>query len=193
MSRAIGRERCETAGKILAVDMSLCNTGWAVTRLIGQPEEVVATGCIVTAPGANRKGNVAADDMRRADIITMGLLDVIELHEPDLIVAEMPFGSQSAVSAKGEGMCKGIMVALRRCQEVPCLWVLPSLGKFATCGCKDASKEHVQKIILSLWPGCFIGLKNKACEHVADALAALIAVRSSDLYMMLKTVGGGEK
>ena len=76
---------------------------------------------------------------------------------------------------------------------MPCLWVLPSLGKFAVCGCKDASKDDVQKVILNWWPGCFIGLKSKAVEHVADALAAQVAVRTSDMYMMLKAVGGGEK
>lgn len=176
-------------GMILALDMSLANTGWAALRLASQPEELCGTGCIVTKPGANRKGNQSADDIRRATEIATGIDALIVEYRPLLIVGELPYGSQHAAAAKAEGICKGIMGGLRTWAGVPCLWVRPQQSKFAVCGAEDAAKADVQKVVEGWWPRAFAGLKKAHIEHVADALAAVVAARASDLYMMVRQQG----
>lgn len=173
-------------GTILTLDMSLCATGWAVLRTNGIPEELVATGCITTKPGRNRKGNQAADDIRRAGEVASAILGLLREYQPDLIVGELPYGSQHAKAAKAEGMCKGIMASLREFQQVPCLWVLPQAGKLSVCGVENASKANVERVVLEWWPEAVEGLKTAQVEHVADALAAATAARTADLHAMTR-------
>ncbi|MHB8997658.1 MAG: crossover junction endodeoxyribonuclease RuvC [Armatimonadota bacterium] len=174
---------------ILALDMSLVNTGWAAVSTISQPEELYGTGCIVTKPGPNRKGQQSADDIRRSSEIAAAIACLIAEYKPLLIVGELPYGSQGATAAKAEGICKGIMGGLRAWTGVPCLWVRPQASKFAVCGAEDAAKAEVQKVVDGWWPHAFESLKKAHVEHVADALAAVVAARASDLYMMVRQQG----
>lgn len=174
--------------RILALDISLVNTGWAVVDAAAQPEPLLAHGCIHTAP--DRQSRLKGlDDIARVSGMVVQLNTIIAEHHPSLIVGELPYGSQSASSCKAQGICLGVFAALRVYHAIPCQWVTPQSSKKAVCGSKDASKEQVQARVLQVWPGiATIGGRptpDSKREHIADALAAIVSARDSDLYRMV--------
>ena len=173
---------------VLALDISLVSTGWVVVDAAAQPEPLLAHGCIKTAPDRqNRLKGV--DDITRVSGMVSQLNSIIAEHRPSLIVGELPYGSQSASSCKAQGICLGVFAALRVYHAIPCQWVTPQSSKKAVCGRKDASKEAVQAVVLQVWPDiAMLGGKPTAdskLEHIADALAAIVSARDSDLYRMV--------
>jgi len=172
-------------GRILALDVSECNTGWAVVTVLGQqPEMILASGTITTAADRKIKPK-GADDIRRVSEIAVALREIAKRYEPDAIVAELPYGSQSAAAAKSAGICLGVLGSLRVGLGLPCQWVTPQAGKGAVCGSCKASKEAVQEAIIEVWPE--VGTWKKH-EHIADALAGLVVARTSDLYLMVARI-----
>ena len=176
-------------GRILALDVSECATGWAVVDAAGPWDlKVVRHGCIVTKPGGKRVGKTE-DDIRRCSEIAAAVQEVVEGWLPRLIVAEMPTGSQRASGAKAQGMCLGILGAIRIILDVPCVWITPQAVKKAAGGVLNASKEQVQNGVLDYWP--HMEFRNKVeREAVCDALGALMAARGTDLYLMAASLVG---
>jgi len=170
-------------GRILTLDISLVATGWAAVLPGDAPEPLVTFGCIITKPD-RRERLKGADDINRVSSMVRQLRDIIAEWQPGLIIGELPYGSQSATSAKAHGICLGVMGALRVHHELPCQWVTPQASKKAVVGRKDASKEQVQAVVLQLWPE-IARAKNAHLEHIADAMAALVAARETDLYRMV--------
>ena len=168
-------------GRILTLDVSERNTGWAVVLAGGeQPEELLALGCLSTVAG-KIKHSKTLDDIRTAAEIARGLKAIVDRWHPALVIGEMPFGSQSAKSMKAVGICLGVAGSLQVYHDMPCYWGTPQAGKKAMCGRVNASKEAVFEAVVAVWP---LVASAEGGEHVADALAALVAARDSDLYRM---------
>lgn len=164
--------------------MSECATGYAVVMASGTfPEEVLDYGCIVTKCEA-KPGLKMQDDMRRVCLLAGDLQGMVERWVPSLIVAELPSWSQSASGAKAQGISLGILGALRIFTDTPCVWIDPKETKEAATGARKGSKEDVQVAVLDLWPALVLPTKVPR-EAVCDALAALMAARTRDLYMMV--------
>lgn len=167
---------------ILALDVSLQHTGWAVVKPIGCPEDLLGGGVIVTRaqPTDHNKG---AGMIRRVAEIVAEIQAIIASYEPVLLVAELPYGSQHAQSAVAQGICYGILGTLRQVIGLPLALVSPYAGKEAVTGSKRGSKEQVQAAIMDVWPvvGSWEGY-----DHICDALAALVAARETDLYRMAR-------
>ena len=170
-------------GKVLALDVSFAATGYAVVSAYGStPEQVLDYGCIVTKRDGNRI-SIAHDDVRRVALMAGELQSLVERWVPTLIVAELPSWSQSASGAKAQGVSLGVLGALRIFTDTPCIWIDPLDTKAAATGQKKGSKEDVQAAVLGWWPDLRFR-NNVQREAVCDALAALKAARTHDLYMM---------
>jgi len=170
----------------MALDVSLANTGWAVVEADGNfPEKLLAGDCIKTTPDPREKTK-GADAIRRVAEIVRGLHLAIMHYRPVLLVAELPYGSKDASSAVAQGICYGVVGSVRQLLGIPLHETTPQAGKAAVAGKQNASTDAVQAAVLELWPeaGTWGGRRGNGWEHVADALAALVASRTSDLYRM---------
>jgi len=166
---------------ILTLDVSLAATGWAVVSLHGStPETIQDCGCIRTKPD-HRERVKGADTVHRVRSIARQLRDIIGQYQPIAIVAELPYGSQHAASAVAQGICYGIIGALAETHGIPLVMVTPQQSKQQVAGCRNASKSAIQECVFRWWPEASRG---DGDEHVADALAALVAARDSEIYRM---------
>lgn len=108
----------------------------------------------------------------------------------DVICVEMPVGSQSAASMKSYGMCIAICAAL----EKPLIYVTASEVKLYGHGNKNATKQQMIDWAVSEFPELpWLTHKkngktilNSSNEHMADALAAVIAGVNSDQFTPFK-------
>lgn len=154
--------------RILTNDPSMTAWGWAVLDAVGTILEV---GAIKTTPSPQklrvRKGD---DRMRRVRVINWELLRVIQEHGVELLLCELPSGSQSASAAFMIGVVSGVMQTLADCLGIPVEWFSEAEAKKAVAGKRNASKEEIKRIINSLYEVPWSGVKWKD-EAVSDALA----------------------
>jgi len=158
---------------LLALDPSLCATGWCLAPLPTSPIEELLTGCITTEPAtAKRRLYVAEDDAQRALKVCNALLD-LKARDPDcIVVSEQPAGSRHARSASALKLIQGALVGLRAGGE-PIRWVTALEAKVALCGKKGASKE--QMVAQAVKRGLKLTGNKVAQEACADAFAVLLA------------------
>ena len=178
-------------GRIIALDVSLRATGFAVVDAGQQPEKLLQYGYIPTMPDKRRKGRRTEDDIRRVSLIVLQLRTLLEKWQPGLVVAELPSWSQSSRGAVAQGVSLGILGALRVIDAVPCLWVDPQETKTGATGSRKASKGDVQAAVVRVWPALACR-NNDEREAVCDSLGALMFARSTDLYLMAARRREGE-
>lgn len=175
-------------GKIIALDVSLRGTGYAVLDASAPAgATVLRHGCIPTASGGPKVGK-GEDTVRRCGEIAAALQEVIEGWPPRLIIAELPTGSQDYYGAKAAGICYGIIGSIRIILDVPLLTVTPQAVKKAAAGRLNASKDDVQRGVLDRFQGLQFRTKVER-EAVCDALGAYLAAAGSkgaarDLFLM---------
>jgi Holliday junction resolvasome RuvABC endonuclease subunit len=152
---------------ILAFDPSITAFGWAVMC----NNQVVACGCIKTAPSEKklriRKGD---DRTRRITEINTILIKIIEDNDIKLIVSELPHGSQSAVAATALGMVTGQVQTLADAFSIGIEWYSEADSKKNALGKKAAEKQEMIKKMKSIYEVPWTGIKYKD-EAIADAIA----------------------
>lgn len=176
-------------GNILALDVSLANTGWAVLRVDGStPEPLLDFGCIRTAP-IKRPGAASMGKLDRGRAYTRELLHVIRAYKPASAVLELPTGSakhqQQGPTMEANGLVIGVFAVLAEWLGLPLHGVTPQAVKKAAAGKNNAAKEAVQAVVLEVWPQV---LGATGAEHVCDALGAVLAFRGEHLYNMARQV-----
>ncbi|GAL23016.1 hypothetical protein JCM19235_1317 [Vibrio maritimus] len=104
----------------------------------------------------------------------------------NMVVVEVPVGSQSARSMASYGICIGILASITK----PMIQVTPTEVKMATVGSKTASKQDMIDWATSAYPDAdwltvtrkgkkVITAKN---EHLADSIAAVHAAILTDQF-----------
>lgn len=162
--------------KLLGVDPSLRNFGCVVASLDlhTREYEVLSMELIETKPQKKTKGvRKNAMDFDRCKTLTDGFRSLVG--ESDIVIAEMPHGSQNARAAASYGMCIGV---LSHCDK-PLIQVTAEQVKLAACNDRVASKKDMINWAKQRHPdapwivsrGKFVN-KN---EHLADAIAAIEA------------------
>lgn len=171
--------------KVLGIDAAFSNVGLALASIdITDPShpiiEVTDLKLIHTESVKKRPRGVSksADDMRRAREALQGINQAITDWEPDYVIAEVPFGSQSARSAWTLGIALGILASIPNLIEVT-----PREVKTAT-GEPHADKDHMIEWAMNRHPEApWVMRKLKGNmvqvastnEHLADAAAAIHA------------------
>lgn len=171
--------------KILGIDAAFANVGLAMTEVeivAGKPPKVTVVGLklIHTEAVKKRPRGVprSSDDLRRAREALHGIQATIDDFKPDMVVAEVPFGSQSARASWALGIIIGVLAAIPNLVEVT-----PREVKTAT-GESHADKDEMMEWAMRNHPeapwvfrkykGTLISVSSTN-EHLADALAAVYA------------------
>jgi Holliday junction resolvasome RuvABC endonuclease subunit len=128
-----------------------------------------------------------SDDIERARKLHEGLHNFIQ--DADLVIVEVPVGSQSARAMASYGICIGIIASI----DKPLIQVTPTEVKLAACGKKTASKAEMIDWATNQFPEAnwikhkskgewVLGNKN---EHLADAVAAIVAGVKTDTFQQM--------
>ncbi|WPH68404.1 hypothetical protein [Stenotrophomonas phage BUCTxx99] len=171
--------------KVMGIDAAFSNVGFALTEMdLDDPKKPIVKLLdlhIVQTEGLKKRPKgvpKSADDMRRARESIEAIRAKIAEWQPDYIVAEVPFGSQSARSAWTLGIALGILSSIDDLVQVT-----PRQVKAAT-GEAYADKEEMIAWAMEKFPdapwkmrklhGKYIQVASTN-EHMADAVAATFA------------------
>lgn len=171
--------------KVMGIDAAFSNVGFALTEMdLDNPKKPIVKLLdlhIVQTEGLKKRPKgvpKSADDMRRARESIEAIRAKIAEWQPDYIVAEVPFGSQSARSAWTLGIALGILSSIDDLVQVT-----PRQVKAAS-GNQYADKEDIIEAAMELHPdGPWKMRKLKGNlvqvasvnEHQADAVFACYA------------------
>ena len=161
--------------RFTAIDPSLNNLGLALMEYdpIKNLLSVVKIKLVQTESLMEKKTRRNSDDLRRADELLAGIQSFEKLS--DLMIAEVPVGTQSSRGAISNGICIGVLAAITK----PLIQVTPAEAKKATVGRGTASKDEMIDWAVRNYPDAEWlrrKLKGKSVlvdknEHMADAIA----------------------
>lgn len=168
--------------KIMGIDAAFANIGFALLELdtdTGDTKVLDLYICQTEAVKKRPKGVPrSADDLRRAREAVEAIQLRTKLWQPDHIVAEVPFGSQSARASWALGIALGVLASIPSLIEVT-----PRDVKAAT-GEKHADKDMMIEWAMDKHPeapwrmrklkGNLIQVASSN-EHMADAVGACYA------------------
>ena len=169
---------------ILTNDPSFTAWGWAI---IDEADQVIDSGCIKTAPEAKKKRIRKSDDrINRAGYIIDHLYNLVDAYKVELILTEMPHGSQNAQAAVMIGIVIGIITTLGFSRDIPVETYSEQDAKKSLLGKKAATKEDIIEAIDRIYEMDWTGIKY-IDEAVADAMAVYhVAQQQSQLLKMMR-------
>lgn len=172
--------------KVLGIDPSLRNTGWALYEIRGVRRFVDASGAIKTGSAAPE---IAMDDIRTA------LRNQILIGGAELIAIEEQASTQVAMTKRGVTSGPATYVrevarmawTIARDLEVPVTWVRPAQLRAALGMRSNASKAAIRHAVTTqlIWPSA-----RKVTEHECDAAAvAVYAERRAAMDLVRAQMG----
>jgi hypothetical protein len=167
---------------VLGLDPSLSNLGAFKAKLcINDEGEVVdliplELSLTKTEKTKNKRVRVNSDDVERCRLLHKGLNSILT-KEVELVFVELPVGSQSARSMASYGACISLIASI---DKQPVIQLRPEELKVAACNKKTASKKEMIDWAVSHYPDenwikSRSGSIHGDNEHIADALAAIVA------------------
>lgn len=167
--------------RLLGMDPSFSNWGLALAEYTpGGPLSIEELACV--SPKAVKQRGVRRNslDLDRCSMLAQSVLPATRC--VDVVLVEVPVGSQSSRAAVSYGVCLGILGALSK--HLPVIQLTPAEVKRALTGNAEATKdEMIDAAVLrhpeAPWPrrrvkGELIVIK-KSAEHMADAVGAIQA------------------
>jgi Holliday junction resolvasome RuvABC endonuclease subunit len=169
---------------VLTNDPSFTAWGWAI---IDEVDNVIDSGCIKTAPDYAKKRIRKSDDrIRRTEEIIDRLYNLVDVYKVELILTELPHGSQNAQAAVMIGIVTGILATLAFSRGIPIEYYSEADSKKAVLGKKAATKDDMIEAIDRLYEVDWTRTKY-IDEAVADAIAIhYVASKQSQMLKMLK-------
>jgi Holliday junction resolvasome RuvABC endonuclease subunit len=177
---------------LLGIDGGLATFGAARVSIVGGILELDRVATFRTEKLSGKQAPYASDDnVRRCRELVRFVLGFVGAPPPVVICAEaMSFPRSSSVAAK-IGMGWGAVSTLAEVWAVPIVQASPQQIKKTLVGKANASKEEV-RIAVEEWFPDVTWPKNKGdVEHAADAVAAVLACRESDVVRMAMLMGRG--
>lgn len=135
-------------------------------------------------PKGQKTVRVSSIDYQRARLLIKGFKEFTS--DADIIFAEMPVGSQSAVAMKGYG----VSIATIATAVKPLIQVSPDEVKMVAVGNKTASKKEMIDWAVDLYPNLNwprarnnpTGRIVNEAEHLADSIAAAHAGIETEMF-----------
>lgn len=127
---------------ILGIDPGTLITGFGLIRTQGPAYQAVDYGCI--RPPARLKLS------ERYLIIFEGIEQLIDTHQPDVLVVETQFVHKNVQSAIKLGMARGIAIVAAKRHGLPVFEYTPTKAKQSVVGNGRASKEQVRGMVQRL-------------------------------------------
>lgn len=181
---------------VLALDASLCNTGWTVYEF-NKKWVLKGYGNIKTASQSGKKGKLfKSDDMsRRIRKIVSELSEIVREFSPNAICCEISAGgSKNKSAAAGLAAVQAIAVTFCLERRIPLLEVNQDAVKVALHGSKQASKAEMKEAACQEYPSLRTPHLSKTAndgftgdfEHVADSVGVFKAVQDQPVIQMLE-------
>ncbi len=147
---------------VLGIDPGTAALGYGIVERTGSRLRMVDTGVLETS---------ARDALpQRLLAIHAHLVDLIELHGPQLLAVERLFFSKNAQTAFAVGQARGVVLLAGAAAGLPVREATPSEVKIAVTGYGAADKEQVGRMVATV-----LGLKAPPRpDDAADALAVAI-------------------
>ena len=164
--------------RVLGIDPSFRNTGLAFGFLDVETNrlEVMDLALLKTEVTKAKQVRRNSDDLRCAGELAAALFAACKGFQPDLVVAEVPSGTQSSRASWTLGITLGILATLRLSYN-PLIEVAPQAVKRYFAGSKTANKRTMIDTAYTRYPhlpwltqGSRLMNDN---EHLADAVAIL--------------------
>ncbi|MCG6935145.1 MAG: crossover junction endodeoxyribonuclease RuvC [Proteobacteria bacterium] len=146
--------------RILGIDPGSRFTGYGVIDMNQGRAVWVGSGCI------RIKGEDLAERLR---VLTQGLTEILDQHQPELIAVEQVFMHRNADSALKLGQARGAAISTVAIRHLPVHEYTPTQIKKAIVGKGNAAKSQVQHMIRVM-----LGLNAIPQEDAADALAVAL-------------------
>lgn len=168
--------------RILGLDPGTAVTGWGVIEHAAGKSSLVAHGTVVTS--AKEPAH------ERLQQIFQGIVDVIDLYQPQAAAIEELFGGVNLKTALAVGQARGVIVLACAERGIAPADYTPLRIKQAVVGYGRAGKVQVQQMVKAL-----LGLSRvPKPDHAADALAVAIchahSMRSDYEKLTAGTMGG---
>lgn len=168
---------------ILCCDPSIRGYGYVT---LDESFNILESGAIRTVKMSKKLRIREGDDrVRRIGEINDILIGIIKSYPIDFICAELPHGSQSAVSAMSLGLVTALTHTLAQAYNIPIEWYSEGDAKKALIGKRTATKNEVIEAVDRLYqvPWTNTGYKNEA---IADSLAIFnVAKKNSPLLKLI--------
>lgn len=164
--------------RVLGIDPSLRATGIAAGLYMFDKAEVVVDDLVLltTERSTHRQIRRNSDDLRCAEELLFDLHDRIDYYKPNLIVAEIPSGAQSARASWTLGITLGLLATISM-RNLMLIQVDARDVKQHFTGSKTASKRAIIDAAVRKYPALpwltNRGKTTNANEHLADAVAIL--------------------
>ncbi|WP_370242940.1 hypothetical protein [Marisediminitalea sp.] len=182
---------------VAGIDPSLSNFGLA--KGVVYSNALILTDIQLVTSESDKKNKKYvrknSDDLNRAKQLIEGTRAFIS--DADLIMVEVPIGSQSARAMASYGICIGILAGL----DKPMIQVTPEEVKVAATRKKTATKQDMIDWALQQYPQLpWLTRKRKGFmeyiaknEHLADAIGAIHAGIQCETFKQLVALNQGLK
>jgi len=134
---------------LLALDVAFSNIGWTVWH----NKAPFSCGLISTEKATKKTTLVSDDDSRRCCEIMRQITIVVQAHECQGIIGELPSGSQNARAANMGGMALCAVNAAAHFLDLPAEWCGENDVKMAVCGKKNATKDEIMDAVIAIFGG----------------------------------------
>lgn len=184
--------------KVLGVDCSLNNLGCCVCEVDDKLNmKVLSTKLFENSNTESDRALRSFQDLEKAKRFANYLKYMIGENDIDIVVGEVPCGSQSSRACTSAGVVTGLLGSVASfCDFVG---VTPIQAKKASVGSKTATKEEVIEWVKNTFPEVKIPLQTrggkvhivKKFEHEADSIAIVnSALQTSEFQeLLLKHLG----
>jgi crossover junction endodeoxyribonuclease RuvC len=153
---------------VLGIDPGTAALGYGIVERTGARLRLVDAGCLQTPSTWPLP--------RRLLAIHGHVVDLIELHRPDLMGVERLFFQKNAQTAFAVGQARGVVLLAAAAAEVPLREATPNEVKSAVTGYGAADKEQVGRMVAVL-----LGLSEPPHpDDAADAVAVAIWAANSE-------------
>jgi crossover junction endodeoxyribonuclease RuvC len=127
---------------VLGIDPGTAALGYGIVDRTGSRLRLVDAGCLETP--------AAWPLPQRLLAVHRTVVDLIELHRPDLVAVERLFFSKNAQTAFAVGQARGVVLLAAAAAEVPVREATPNEVKTAVTGYGAADKEQVGRMVAVL-------------------------------------------
>jgi Holliday junction resolvasome RuvABC endonuclease subunit len=176
---------------ILGCDPGFASFGYCIMQLLPDTERIISVNVIRTKKSNKKQKVLVADDnFRRARAIAAVLREVVVGFQPKAIAAEAFSPPRNASNAAKVALSWGILADIVEDFQLPMVQASPQRIKKQLTDKTSATKEEVQEVLQSRYPGQFDPFTNSTprgqWEHGFDAAASVVAGLNEDVLRMAR-------
>ena len=181
---------------VLALDMTLCNTGYVVFGYSNGKWALTSAGLIESKKEKDSHEYAMEENIRRSAAFLRQMQTLVSEFCPRHLIVERLGGTKNARAATTFGLVTGVLAAFMEQSKLAVTLIAAMDGKKRLAGNKSASKTQMIRAALKLQPDLFYragiepdkkGKWPNKVEHIADAYGMfLTALDGQDLRQLMQ-------